>query len=115
MTSGQIHIVGAGLAGLAASLALATEGFGRRLCLHEASNHAGGRCRSFEDAALGCSIDNGNHLILGANPAVFAYLDALGGRAALATPPETLFPFLALAGGQPWPPRPHRGPGPGGR
>ncbi len=109
MTSGQIHIVGAGLAGLAAALALAAAGFGRRLSLHEASNHAGGRCRSFEDAALGCSIDNGNHLILGANPAVFAYLDGLGGRAALATPPETVFPFVDLASGEHWLLRPNRG------
>src|ERR1041385_2236423 len=109
MTSGQIHIVGAGLAGLAAALALAAEGFGRRLSLQEASNHAGARCRSFEDAALGCSIDNGNHLILGANPAVFAYLAGLGGRDALTTPPETAFPFADLATGESWLLRPNRG------
>jgi len=109
MTDARIHIVGAGLAGLAAALSLADAGVAPRLCLHEASNHAGGRCRSFHDAALGCTIDNGNHLILGANPAVFGYLAGLGGRAALASPPETVFPFADLATGESWLLRPNRG------
>ena len=40
-----MHVVGAGLAGLAASVTLAGEG--RRVVLYEAGAHAGGRCRSF--------------------------------------------------------------------
>ena len=64
------HVVGAGLAGLACAVRLV--GAGRRVALHEAAGHAGGRCRSFFDAALGCSIDNGNHLMLGGNDATMA-------------------------------------------
>ncbi|MBV9016011.1 MAG: NAD(P)-binding protein, partial [Alphaproteobacteria bacterium] len=64
---GRVHIVGAGVAGLAAAVTLAAGGY--RVSLYEASQHAGGRCRSFFDPELGCRIDNGNHLLLAANTA----------------------------------------------
>ena len=49
MTSlGCVHIVGAGLAGLAAAVRLTAEG--RLIALYESSQHAGGRCRSYLDA-----------------------------------------------------------------
>ena len=57
-----MHIVGAGLAGLAAAVALADRG--RRVVLHEGARQAGGRCRSYHDATLDMVIDNGNHLLL---------------------------------------------------
>src|SRR4051795_13077905 len=63
--SSRVHVVGAGLAGLAASVMLA--GAGRRVVLHESGTHAGGRCRSFFDTELGARIDNGNHLLLSGN------------------------------------------------
>ena len=44
MTStGRVHIVGAGLAGLAAAVRLTAKG--HDIALYEASQHAGGRCR----------------------------------------------------------------------
>ena len=55
---GTVHVVGAGLAGLSASVALAESG--ARVVLHEAAKQAGGRCRSYYDPALGLTIDNGN-------------------------------------------------------
>ena len=61
-SGGKVHVVGAGLAGLAASVALADDG--RQVVLYEAGAHAGGRCRSFIDSELGVRIDNGNHLLL---------------------------------------------------
>ena len=63
---GTVHVVGAGLAGLSAAVALA--GRGERVVLHEAARQAGGRCRSYFDPALGLTIDNGNHLLLSGNP-----------------------------------------------
>ena len=62
-----IHIIGAGLAGLSAGLQLA--GHGEHVVVHEATAFAGGRCRSYHDASVGMTIDNGNHLLLSGNRA----------------------------------------------
>ncbi len=102
------HVIGAGLAGLAAAVRLAEAG--QQVCLYEAAGHAGGRCRSFDDAAIGRRIDNGNHLILGANRATFRYLDAIGAPDALRAPSETVFPFLDVDTGERWVVRPNAGP-----
>jgi squalene-associated FAD-dependent desaturase len=105
-----IHVVGMGLAGLAAALDLAERGRGRvELRLWEGAGHAGGRCRTFFEPALDREIDNGNHLILGANPAVFAHLDRLGARDRLIGLDETAFPFLDLETDTAWTLRPSRG------
>ncbi len=103
-----VHVIGAGLAGLAAALRLAERG--DKLVLYEAAGHAGGRCRSFFDDELGRSIDNGNHLILGANRATFRYLDAIGSRASLTAAPSPVLPFLDLKSGARWTIRPNAGP-----
>ena len=99
---GHVHVVGAGLAGLAAALTVSADGRGARVSVHEAADHAGGRCRSFHDAVLDRMIDNGNHLILGANPAVFAFLDEVGGGDALHGLADQGFPFVDLATGETW-------------
>ena len=104
---GTVHIVGAGLAGLACAVALAARG--RRVALHEAAGQAGGRCRSLEDAGLGCRIDNGNHFLLAANQAALAYLAVIGARGTLHDPGETVFPFVDLADGCRWRLRPNPG------
>jgi squalene-associated FAD-dependent desaturase len=96
----QVHIVGAGLAGLAAAVRLRAEG--RSIQLYEAAPHAGGRCRSYFDAELGCSIDNGNHLLLGGNHAALDYLERIGARATLEGPPNAVFPFIDAVTGQRW-------------
>ena len=71
-----VHVVGAGLAGLAAAVRLAERG--QPVTLYEAAQHAGGRCRSFFDRTLGRVIDNGNHLLVSGNRSALAYLDAIG-------------------------------------
>ena len=71
-----IHIIGAGLAGLSAAVELTQRG--ETVVMHEATNVAGGRCRSYHDAALGMMIDNGNHLLLSGNHAALRYLRTLG-------------------------------------
>lgn len=105
-----VHVVGAGLAGLAASVRLATAG--RQVCLYEAASRAGGRCRSYFEAQLDCTIDNGNHVILGANEATFAYVDAIGSRDELIEIAPAVFPFLDLKTGGSWLLRPSTGPVP---
>jgi squalene-associated FAD-dependent desaturase len=98
--SGQIHVVGAGLAGLAAAVRL-TAG-GRRVVIHEAANQAGGRCRSYHDATLGMTIDNGNHLVLSGNRAALDYLDVIGTSDRLVGPATPEFAFVDLAAGERW-------------
>src|SRR5262245_23587794 len=90
-----IHVVGAGLAGLAAALRLADAG--ARVALHEAAGQAGGRCRSYHDSALGIPIDNGNHLVLSGNHATLAYLARIGAGEKLVGPAAPEFPFVDLA------------------
>ncbi len=94
------HIIGAGLAGLAAAARLVAEG--RRVVVHEAADQAGGRCRSYVDAKLERKIDNGNHLLMSANSAALAYLDLLGARASLIQVAPARFAFLDLANGEEW-------------
>jgi squalene-associated FAD-dependent desaturase len=98
--TGVVHVVGAGLAGLAAATKLA--GWGRRVVLHEAGRMAGGRCRSYFDQQLGLTIDNGNHLLLACNHAAIAYLRRIGARDALAGSDECAFDFIDLASGARW-------------
>jgi squalene-associated FAD-dependent desaturase len=95
-----VHIVGAGLAGLAAAIRLAQRG--TRVVLHEAAGQAGGRCRSYHDPALDMAIDNGNHLLLSGNHAALGYLRAIGAEDRLAGPAQAEFAFVDLAGGQRW-------------
>jgi squalene-associated FAD-dependent desaturase len=104
----RVHVIGAGLAGLSAALTLARAG--RAVTVHEAAPQAGGRCRSYLDDKLGCVIDNGGHVIMGANRAAFAYLDAIGGRGAMVEVAPAAYPFLDLASGETWSVRPNAGP-----
>ncbi len=107
----MIYVVGAGLAGLAAALALADAG--RPVTVLEAAPVAGGRCRSYLDRDLGCRIDNGNHLLLSGNDAAMAWVDRLGTRATLAGPGRAIFPFVDPRDGARWLLRPSAGRLPG--
>jgi squalene-associated FAD-dependent desaturase len=101
------HVVGAGLAGLAAAVRLALQG--RRVVLYEAAPQAGGRCRSYEDKQLGVTLDNGNHLLLSGNREALSYLAAIGAADSLIGPAATRFPFLDLASGERWTVEPSAG------
>ena len=105
-----VHVIGAGMAGLSCAVELVKAK--RRVVLWEAAAQAGGRCRSFRDATLGRTIDNGNHLILGANPAVFAYLETVGARDGLLGQERAAFPFVDLRTRERWTVRPNAGPVP---
>ncbi|HLJ64508.1 MAG TPA: hydroxysqualene dehydroxylase HpnE [Stellaceae bacterium] len=103
----RVHVVGAGLAGLSCAIALARAGV--KLVLHEAAPQAGGRCRSYEDAGLGCRIDNGNHLLFSGNQAAMTYLREIGALHTMAGPSEPEFRFLDLTTNERWTVRPSRG------
>jgi hydroxysqualene dehydroxylase len=94
------HVVGAGLAGLAAAIRLAQAG--ETVTVHEAAGQAGGRCRSYHDPALDMEIDNGNHLLLSANRAALGYLRTLGAADRLVGPAHADFPFVDLKTAERW-------------
>ncbi len=96
----NVHIIGGGLAGLSAGVALAQAG--RCVRVYEAGPTAGGRCRSYFDRELDCRIDNGNHLILSGNHATMAYLSAIGARSTMRDPGSAKFPFIDLTTGARW-------------
>jgi squalene-associated FAD-dependent desaturase len=96
----SVHIIGAGLAGLASAVQLAA--LGTRVTVYEATNQAGGRCRSYLDPALGIVIDNGNHLVLSGNRAALDFLDIIGSRDHMFEASSASFPFIDLASGQRW-------------
>lgn len=98
--AGHVHIVGGGLAGLSAAVELA--GSGVRVTLYEAGPACGGRARSYYDRHLDCRIDNGNHLLLSANDAVFRYLGLIGAERSLVGPARPIFPFVDLRDGTRW-------------
>jgi hydroxysqualene dehydroxylase len=95
-----IHVVGAGLAGLAAAVRLAVRG--ASVVVHEAVGQAGGRCRSYHDPALDMMIDNGNHLLLSANHAALSYLETIGAAGGIAGAAMADFAFMDLASGERW-------------
>ncbi len=97
--TGTVHIIGAGLAGLAAAVRLSDSG--RTIIVHEATNQPGGRCRSYYDQQTDMVIDNGTHLVLSGNRAVLDYARTTGGAATL----EELgadFAFIDLASRARW-------------
>jgi squalene-associated FAD-dependent desaturase len=103
----RVHVVGAGLAGLAAAVALARQG--RRVTLYESGPHAGGRCRSYHDAELGTRLDNGNHLLLSGNRSALAYLGMIDALETFEVPGEAAVPFVDLETGERWILRPNSG------
>ena len=94
------HIIGAGLSGLSAAVRLVNAGY--RVEVHEATPQAGGRCRSYFDAATNLTIDNGNHLLLSGNRHALAYAKSIGSEAGLVGPKIAQFPFVDVSTGQRW-------------
>ena len=94
------HIVGAGISGLSAAVRLANANF--KVNLYEATQQAGGRCRSYFDAATNLTIDNGNHLLLSGNRHALAYAKSIGAEAGLVGPKRAQFPFVDLKTGKRW-------------
>lgn len=95
-----VHIIGAGLAGLAAAIRLARSP--AKVVVHEATAHPGGRCRSYFDRTIGLTIDNGNHLVLSGNHAVLEFTEAIGSASGLVGPAAAEFSFVDIASNERW-------------
>ncbi|WP_244849642.1 hydroxysqualene dehydroxylase HpnE [Caballeronia sp. SL2Y3] len=98
--SRTVHVVGAGLAGLAA--AVQAQRRGARVVLHESAARAGGRSRSYFDAKLGMTVDNGCHLLLSGDHATLGFLRAISSADNVAGPTQPDYPFFDAASGQAW-------------
>src|SRR3954465_9410419 len=96
----NVHIIGAGISGLSAAVRLANANY--TVHVHEATQQAGGRCRSYFDGATNLTIDNGNHLLLSGNSHARAYARSIGTEAGLVGPERAQFPFVDLKTGQRW-------------
>lgn len=107
MSLKRVHVIGAGVAGLAASIRLSNAGL--EVVLHEAAPQAGGRCRSYFDETIGSRIDNGNHLVIAGNTAVMSYLSEIDALDTIGGPPEARFDFVDLKSGERWAVRPNPG------
>jgi squalene-associated FAD-dependent desaturase len=95
-----VHVIGAGLSGLAAAVQLQRRG--ARVILHDAAPHAGGRCRSYFDIKLNATIDNGNHVVMSGNQATLNYIKAIGAADELTGPTQPDYPFMDLRSGARW-------------
>lgn len=104
----KVHVIGAGLSGLAAATALAERG--ADVVLYEGAPQAGGRCRSYLDPVLGLTIDNGNHLVLSGNHAVMSYLQRIGSANNLTGPEHASFAFMDVVRNERWTIRPNESP-----
>ncbi len=95
-------IAGAGLAGLNAAVSLVEAG--RHVSLADSAAREGGRCRAYHDPSLGCTIDNGNHIVLSGNTEVRRFLDRTGGdwAGAFVDVGEAAYPFADLRTGERW-------------
>ncbi|MBH89757.1 MAG: amine oxidase [Magnetovibrio sp.] len=96
----EVHIIGAGLSGLACAVHLTKKNL--PITIYEATDHAGGRCRSFFDNVLERKIDNGNHLILSGNHQAKAYMQAINSLDSMFQLTQARFPFLDLKNGDRW-------------
>jgi squalene-associated FAD-dependent desaturase len=95
-----VHIIGGGLAGLSAAVDLAARGV--VTVVHEATDQAGGRCRSYDDAQSGMRVDNGTHILLSGNTAALGFLDRIGAAKLVSGAPQAHFPFSDLGLNRRW-------------
>ncbi len=101
MKRAVVHVVGAGVSGLAAARTLAASGQ-CDVVLHEAKPHAGGRRRSFYDEALGFDIDTGNFPLLSCWTSALSLIEAAGARREWWEDPDPGVAFADLASGERW-------------
>jgi squalene-associated FAD-dependent desaturase len=107
----RVIVVGGGLAGLAAAVALAPRGFA--VTVLESRNRLGGRASSFEDPATGQLIDACQHVSMGCCTNFHHFCDTIGVAGALEPQPKLYFQTpdrrISLFKPDPWPAPLHLG------
>ena len=99
MTSSTAHdviVVGAGVAGMSAAVALAARG--ARVLVLESKAVLGGRATAFNDPATGERVDNGQHVLLGCYEETFSFLRRIGTEHRVLVQPALEVDFVDPAG-----------------
>ena len=96
-TDKSVVVIGAGCAGLAAGVRLASRGV--RVTVVEEAPRLGGRAAAFTDKASGARLDNGQHALFGCYRETYAFLETIG-TASLAPLDSTLAVTMADATGR---------------
>jgi glycine/D-amino acid oxidase-like deaminating enzyme len=97
VSAATFHIVGSGVAGLAAAVRAVERG--AKVRLYEAAPQAGGRCRTVF-ASDGFSHDNGTHVLLGANPRALDFLKRIDALDRWVEPEPDGLPVFDLRNGE---------------
>ena len=92
----NVLIIGGGLAGLSAGVALA--GAGRRVRLVEQAPHLGGRARSFLHAPTRDVVDNGQHILMACYHSTWRFLREIGSLDRIAIQPRLKIHFVEPPG-----------------
>ena len=88
----DVLIIGGGLAGLAAGVALAEAGC--RVRLLEQKPYLGGRARSFQHSPTGSTVDNGQHLFMGCYHSTLKFFETIGTSDTVTFEPQLHVRFL---------------------
>jgi hydroxysqualene dehydroxylase len=96
MTSFDVVVIGAGVAGLRAAAELAARG--ARVVVLEAKAVLGGRATAFNDPQTGERVDNGQHVMLGCYHETFAFLRQIGTDDRVRVQPGLEVDFVDTAG-----------------
>lgn len=92
----RVIIIGGGVAGMYLSERLSAENFD--ITLLESSNKLGGRCNSFVDKSTGETIDNGQHLLMGAYTHFLEFVNRIGANEQIGIFPRLSIPFFSTKG-----------------
>jgi squalene-associated FAD-dependent desaturase len=96
MSSPDVIVIGGGVAGLRAGVALAARG--ARVTVLEAKAVLGGRATAFTDPQTGDRVDNGQHVMLGCYHETFAFLRQIGTEDRVRVQPGLEVDFVDRAG-----------------
>ncbi len=92
----RVLIIGGGVAGMYLCERLSAENYD--ITMLESGSRPGGRCNSFIDKFTGETIDNGQHLLMGAYTNFLEFIDRIGAKEQIGTFPGLSIPFISTKG-----------------